>query len=80
MTEIKSLFRNAVGNRANTSKCLGTRQRTFKQSCEACKAATQEQNWNHYFKCGQCGHLARGCRVTKQHSGNGRWLLQRDMQ
>ncbi|OCT55300.1 hypothetical protein XELAEV_18003192mg [Xenopus laevis] len=80
MAEIKSLLRNSVGNRTNTSKCLEPRQRTFKQSCEACKAVNQEQNCNHCFKCGQYGHLARGCRVTKQHSGNGWWLLQRDMQ
>ncbi|OCT70295.1 hypothetical protein XELAEV_18037218mg [Xenopus laevis] len=80
MAEKKSLFRNAVANRANTSKSLETWQRTFKQSCEACKAANQEQNCNNCFKSGQCGHLVRGCRVTKQNSGNGWWLLQRDMQ
>ncbi|OCU02803.1 hypothetical protein XELAEV_18008573mg [Xenopus laevis] len=74
MAEMKSLFIDVFGNRANTSKGLETMQRTLKPSREACKAANLQQICYHWFKC------ARGCRVVKQHSGN-RWrLLQKDMQ
>lgn len=50
-----------------------------KRGCRACQDTGEGEMCNHCFKCGQQGHLSRGCRAQKQQGNEGR-LPSRDRQ
>lgn len=50
------------------------------RGCRACQEARVGEQCEHCFRCGQEGHLSRGCRRPREQQGNGRGLLCRDAQ
>lgn len=47
--------------------------------CRSCQEAQRGESCSHCYRCGQEGHLSRGCRQRREQ-GNGRGLLGRDRQ
>lgn len=45
------------------------------RGCRACQEAQVGEQCRHCFRCGQEGHLSRGCRRPREQQGNGRGLL-----
>lgn len=70
--EIKKLY---------TESGAVTPKRTFTRAkgCQACREAGTGDTCRHCFRCGQEGHLSRGCR-QRNLQGNGTGLLKRDQQ
>ncbi|KAK0144609.1 hypothetical protein N1851_016951 [Merluccius polli] len=50
------------------------------RGCQACREAQVGDTCRHCYRCGQEGHLSRGCRQNRSVPGNGRGLLSRDPQ
>lgn len=50
------------------------------KGCQKCRNEGVGENCAHCFKCGQEGHLSRGCRAKRQSSGNWSGLQGRDHQ
>lgn len=50
------------------------------RGCQACREAQVGDTCRHCYRCGQEGHLSRGCRQNRSTQGNGRGLLSRDPQ
>ncbi|KAK5902714.1 hypothetical protein CesoFtcFv8_007947 [Champsocephalus esox] len=51
-----------------------------RRACRDCQDKGEEVNCSHCFKCGQLGHISRGCRAPRQAQGNFGGLLQGDQQ
>lgn len=51
-----------------------------KKGCRTCQSNGEGDNCTHCFKCGQPGHISRGCRAPLQLQGNARGPLPRDQQ
>lgn len=45
------------------------------KGCRSCQEAQRGEACRHCYRCGQDGHLSRGCRQQRPASGNGRGLL-----
>lgn len=45
------------------------------KGCRLCQEAQRGEECRHCYRCGQDGHLSRGCRQQRPASGNGRGLL-----
>lgn len=50
------------------------------RGCQMCREAQLGDLCRHCYRCGQEGHLSRGCRQARITQGNGRGLLSRDPQ
>ncbi|KAJ8369402.1 hypothetical protein SKAU_G00094300 [Synaphobranchus kaupii] len=50
------------------------------RGCQVCREAQVGDTCRHCYRCGQEGHLSRGCRQNRSTQGNGRGLLSRDPQ
>ena len=74
-TEMKQMFLTVM---ETSRRPPGPRQR--EKGCQKCREEGVGENCSHCFKCGQEGHLSRGCRVQRASSGNGQGLLRRDYQ
>ena len=48
------------------------------RGCRACREAQIGESCRHCFKCGQDGHLSRGCRQGREQQGNESGLPSRD--
>lgn len=55
-----------------------TRQRS--RGCIACEEAQRGEQCIHCFRCGETGHVSRGCRRPRQMTGNESGLLRWDQQ
>lgn len=73
---LASMSANKPPNPSHVMRNNGTR----KGSCKSCQDKGEESTCSHCFKCGQPGHISRGCRAPRQLQGNARGLLQRDQQ
>ncbi|CAI5638261.1 unnamed protein product [Oreochromis niloticus] len=51
-----------------------------KKGCRTCQSNGDGDNCTHCFKCGQPGHISRGCRAPLQLQGNARGPLPQDQQ
>lgn len=45
------------------------------KGCRSCQEAQRGDECRHCYRCGQDGHVSRGCRQRRPTSGNGRGLL-----
>lgn len=50
------------------------------RGCKPCQEAQRGETCSHCYRCGQEGHLSRGCRQRKPEQGKDRGLLSRDLQ
>lgn len=55
-----------------------TPNRSRPRGCRACQEAQMGDSCRHCFKCGQEGHLSRGCRRIREPQGNETGLPSRD--
>ncbi|KAL0160502.1 hypothetical protein M9458_044227, partial [Cirrhinus mrigala] len=79
-------MKRMVNETMETAKAKGRTERVIPvnasrlQGCRACQEARAGEQCNHCFRCGEEGHLSRGCRRPREQQGNGRGLLRRDPQ
>ncbi|KAI2652209.1 Gag-Pol polyprotein [Labeo rohita] len=79
-------MKRMVNETMETAKAKGRAERVIPvnanrlRGCRACQEARAGEQCNHCFRCGQEGHLSRGCRRPREQQGNGRGLLRRDPQ
>lgn len=77
--EIKKLMlRTVEATQAGQAERTFTPSRSRPRGCRACQEAQIGDSCRHCFKCGQEGHLSRGCRRTRQQQGNEIGLPNRD--
>ena len=80
--EVKKMFTEtleATRSRQNIDNRSSPAPR-WTRGCQACREAQVSDTCRHCFRCGQEGHLSRGCRQGRFTQGNGRGLLNRDQQ
>ncbi len=79
-------MKKMVNETMETAKLRGRTDRVTpvntnrQRGCRACQEARVGEQCEHCFRCGQEGHLSRGCRRPREQQGNGRGLLRRDPQ
>lgn len=83
-TEVAEMKRMVLAS-MSTDKPQNYKQRaesqdTRKRGCRACQDKGEGGSCSHCFKCGQLGHISRGCRAPRQVQGNIRGLLPKDQQ
>lgn len=77
--EIKKLVLQTVeATQVRLTERPFTPGRTRLRGCRACQEAQMGDACRHCFRCGQEGHLSRGCRRPKEQQGNERGLPSRD--
>lgn len=77
--EIKKLLLQTVeATQARPTEKTFTPSRSRPRGCRACQEAQIGDSCRHCFKCGQEGHLSRGCRRTREQQGNETGLPSRD--
>lgn len=80
--EIKKLMLQTVeatqADRQQPTEKTFTPSRSRPRGCRACQEAQIGDSCRHCFKCGQEGHLSRGCRQTREQQGNETGLPSRD--
>lgn len=80
--EIKKMFLETM-EAARLHHHPGTRPPSvvkWTKGCKACQETNVGESCNHCYRCGQEGHLSRGCRLKRPAQGNGRGLLSQDRQ
>lgn len=79
LLEIKKLMLQTVeASQASLAEKKFTPSRSRPRGCRACQEAQMGDSCRHCFKCGQEGHLSRGCRRTREQQGNETGLPSRD--
>ena len=78
--EIKKMFLETMEaarsqHQANTRPPSAVK---WTKGCKACQEANVGESCSHCYRCGQEGHLSRGCRLRRPAQGNGSGLLSRD--
>ena len=69
--EMKKLMLQTVeATKARPTERTFTTSRSRPRGCRACQEAQIGDSCRHCFKCGQEGHLSRGCRRTREQQGN----------
>jgi len=69
--EIKKLMLQTVeATQGRTTEKTFTPSRGRPRGCRACQEAQIGDSCRHCFRCGQEGHLSRGCRRTREQQGN----------
>lgn len=77
--ELKKLMLQTVeATQARPAEKTFTPSRSRPRGCRACQEAQIGDFCRHCFKCGQEGHLSRGCRRTREQQGNETGLPSRD--
>lgn len=77
--EIKKLMLQTVeATQARPTEKTFTPSRSRPRGCRVCQEAQIGDSCRHCFKCGQEGHLSRGCRRAREQQGNGTGLPSRD--
>lgn len=78
--EIKRVILETVGaSKQPQAASFMNNPRQRPVGCRSCQEAQRGESCSHCYKCGQEGHLSRGCRQRREQ-GNGRGLLGRDHQ
>lgn len=73
--EMKKLMLQTVeATKARPTEKMFIPSRSRPRGCRACQEAQIGDSCRHCFKCGQEGHLSRGCRRTREQQGNGTGL------
>ncbi|KAK0147389.1 hypothetical protein N1851_013152 [Merluccius polli] len=81
MLEIKKMMLETVeATKKNQNERTATYNRPRLIGCRACQEAQLGESCRHCYKCGQEGHLSRGCGRSREDQGNWRGLLSRDPQ
>lgn len=77
LAEVKKMLSASIGATAKSSQGYPpmARRRPLQRGCRACQEAEAGEQCNHCFRCGQEGHLSRGCRAHRQVQGNGEGSL-----
>lgn len=79
--EIKKLVQETVeATKKNQTEGTDTQSRRRPRGCRACQDAQLGESCRHCYRCGQEGHLSRGCRRSREQQGNWRGLLSGDPQ
>ncbi len=75
--EMTKVFRETMEATRSQFHPPVTLLRTERRSkgCRSCQEAQRGEECRHCYRCGQDGHLSRGCRQQRPASGNGRGLL-----
>lgn len=75
--EMTKVFRETMEATRSQFHLPVTPLRTERRSkgCRSCQEAQRGEECRHRYRCGQDGHLSRGCRQQRPASGNGRGLL-----
>lgn len=77
--EMKKIVLETVeARRTNLTSPAATQRRP--RGCRACQQVQMGESCRHCYKCGQEGHLSRGCRRNREQQGNWRGLLSEDPQ
>lgn len=77
--EIRKMMLQTVGaTQGRPTEKTFTSSRSRPRGCRACQEAQIGDSCRHCFKCGQEGHLSRGCRRMREQQGNGTGLPSRD--
>ncbi|KAI3369838.1 hypothetical protein L3Q82_024420 [Scortum barcoo] len=63
----------SAGKSPNSSHLMGNKG-TRKRTCKSCQDKGEDVTCSHCFKCGQLGHISRGCRAPRQVQGNARGI------
>ncbi|KAK7944279.1 hypothetical protein WMY93_000007 [Mugilogobius chulae] len=74
---LASLNNNKPQSTRRPTDSVGPRR---KRGCKTCQLNGEGDNCTHCFKCGQSGHISRGCRAPRLLQGNDRGPLPRDQQ
>lgn len=79
VAEVKQMVLDSLrDNKARMTKdTTGPRRR---RGCKTCQSNGQGDDCTHCFKCGQSGHISRGCRASHLLQGNDGGPLLRDQQ
>lgn len=80
--EVKKMFNEtleATKPRPSTDTRPSSATR-WARGCQACREAQVVDTCRHCYRCGQEGHVSRGCRQSRFTQGNGRGLLSWDPQ
>ena len=83
VAEIKRMmFSSMSAARSTNSKqtTADNRDPRRRRGCRTCQDKGEGDRCSHCFKCGEWGHISRGCRVPRQAQGNDQGLLLRDRQ
>ncbi|XP_061153462.1 uncharacterized protein LOC133167007 isoform X2 [Syngnathus typhle] len=82
-TEVAEM-KQMVLNSLNAGKFQPARKPTYntqrRRGCRTCQDNGEGDNCTHCFKCGQAGHISRGCRAPPLLQGNARGPLPWDQQ
>uniref|UniRef100_A0A3B5LS08 CCHC-type domain-containing protein n=1 Tax=Xiphophorus couchianus TaxID=32473 RepID=A0A3B5LS08_9TELE len=79
MLELKKLVLETVEiTKKHQTERATTHSYRKPRGCPACLEAQSGERCTHCYKCGQGGHLARGCRQNRGQQGNWTGLLGRD--
>uniref|UniRef100_A0A3B3WSE5 CCHC-type domain-containing protein n=1 Tax=Poecilia mexicana TaxID=48701 RepID=A0A3B3WSE5_9TELE len=81
MLELKKLVLETMEvTKKHQTERATTRSYSRPRGCPACREAQSGEMYTHCYKCGQGGHLARGCRQNRGQQGNWKGLLGSDPQ
>lgn len=79
--EMKKIVLETVeANKKYQAEAAVTQIRRRLGGCRACQVAQASESCRHCYRCGQEGHLSRGCQQSREQQGNWRGLLSRDPQ
>lgn len=77
--EMKKLMLQTVeATKPRVTEKIPMSGRSRPKGCRACQEAHMGESCRHCFRCGQEGHLSRGCRRSREQQGNETGLPGRD--
>lgn len=74
----KLMLETVEATKYRQTEKMVTSSRSRPRGCRACQEAQIGDSCRHCFRCGQEGHLSRGCRRSREQQGNETGLPSRD--